>query len=306
MKFIGFTLITTTIASLGGCAMYDNAKKAQVEGVGTAQSAAIVYEFRAGDQMTIKHANSAPQKFASTATATDKVFAVMGMPSLEAAPPGSFNGAQLIQSTKEETIRYMSTDTASHGSTGKDLEVISLNAIGANIGGAGMALSLIGGSPKVDPRVALGFVICFMPAVEGQDMAAAVASCGAKVEAIFNKTVTEISRSYVLPNAEYRLGKIETPSGLKAAKVFTGRRGVLAAEGFAPLDRGGYPARIVAIPVGHETTSGSSSGALIDTMLFKSRGEVTSEQLAAALAKNLPKDTVFYLPDNERGPAAVY
>lgn len=123
---------------------------------------------------------------------------------------------------------------------------------------------------------------------------------------MFNKTVKEISKSYLLPNAEYRLGKIETPSGLKAAKVFTGRRGVLAAEGFAPLDRGGYPARIVAIAVGHETTNGSSSGALSDTMVFKTRGEVTSEQLAAALAKNLPKDTAFYLPDGERGPAAVY
>ena len=44
---------------------------------------------------------------------------------------------------------------------------------------------------------------------------------------LFNKTVTEISKSYVLPNAEYRLGKIETSSGLKAAKVFTGRRGLL-------------------------------------------------------------------------------
>ncbi|WP_095158247.1 hypothetical protein [Pseudomonas sp. Irchel 3E13] len=306
MKSICFSLIAAAMASLGGCATYDNAKMAQFEGVGTAQSAAIDYEFRASDQMTIKHANSAPQKFASTATATDKVFAVLGMPSLKAAPPGTFNSGQLIQSTREETIRYMSSDAASHSSTGKDLEAIGLNAIGGNVGGAGMALNLVGGSPKVDPRVTVGFVICFMPAVEGQDMAAAVAGCGAKVEAMFNKTMKEISKSYVLPNAEYRLGKIDTPAGLKAAKVFTGRRGVLAAEGFAPLDRGGFPARIVAIPVGHETTNGSSSGALIDTMLFKSRGEVTSEQLAAALAKNLPKDSAFYLPDRDRGPASVY
>lgn len=75
MKPIRFTLIAAAIASLSGCGLYDNPKKAQVEGVRTAQSAAIDYEFRAGDQMTIKHANSAPQKFASTATATDKVFA---------------------------------------------------------------------------------------------------------------------------------------------------------------------------------------------------------------------------------------
>ena len=150
IKFIGFSLIAAAIASLGGCALYENAKKAQVEGVGTAQSAAIDYEFRAGGQMTIKHANSAPQKFASTATATDKVFAVMDMPSLEAAPPGSFDG-QLNQSTREETVRYMSTDTASHVSTGKDLEAIGLNAIGGNVGCAGMALSLIGDSPKVAP-----------------------------------------------------------------------------------------------------------------------------------------------------------
>ncbi|WP_425929668.1 hypothetical protein [Pseudomonas sp. NyZ201] len=100
MEPIGFTLIVAAIASLGGCALYDNAKKAQVESVGTAQSAAIDYEFRAGDQMTIKHANSAPQKFASTATATDKVLAVMGMPSLKAAPPGSFNGGQYERSTR--------------------------------------------------------------------------------------------------------------------------------------------------------------------------------------------------------------
>lgn len=46
---------------------------------------------------------------------------------------------------------------------------------------------------------------------------------------MFNKTVTEISKSYVLPNTEYRLGKIETPPGLKAAKVFSGNRG------FSPL-----------------------------------------------------------------------
>lgn len=74
----------------------------------------------------------------------------------------------------------------------------------------------------------------------------------------------------------------------------------------ANVDPVGFPARIVAIPVGHETTNGSSYGALVDTMLFKSHSEVASEQLTAALAKNLPKDSAFYLPDRDRGPAAVY
>lgn len=122
-----------------------------------------------------------------------------------------------------------------------------------------------------------------MPKADGQDMAAAVAGCGAKEEAMLSKAVKEISKSYVLPNGEFRLGKIETPSGLKTAKVFTGHRGILAAEGFAPLNRGGYPARIVAIPVGHETTNESSSSALLDAMVLKTRGEVTSELSVAVV-----------------------
>lgn len=97
----------------------------------------------------------------------------------------------------------------------------------------------------------------------------------------------------MLPNAEYRLGMIETPSGLKATKVFNDRPGVLATEGFAPLDRSGYSVRIVAIPVGHEPTSGSSSGALVDTMLFKSRSQMTSEQLAAALEEPAEKHGIL-------------
>lgn len=306
MKSIGYTLIAAAIASLGGCATYDGAKKAQVDGLGMAQSASVQYEFRAADEMTIKHANSQPQKFASTATAPDKVFAVMGMPSLKAAPAGSFTGTQLRQSTKEETIRYMSTDSSRPSSTGKDLEAIGLNAIGGDVGGAGMVLSLVAGSPKFDPRITQGYVVCFMPKVDGQDMAAAVAGCGAKMEAMFAKTVVDVTKSYDLPNGQFRLGKIETTAGMKAAKVFMGHRGILAADGYAPVDRGGFPALIVAIPVGHETTNGSASGSLFDSMVLKTRGEVTSEQLATALSKNLPKDTAFYLPDSERGPSAFY
>lgn len=273
--------------------------------MGTVQSSSSKYEFRFADDIPINYANSRPQRFASTATATDKVFAVMGMPSLKKLPAGYFNTSKLRQSTKEEVIRYMSIGSTNEKSTGNDLATVGLNLMDGNLSVLGMVLDLVSSSPKYDPRVTLGFVVCFIPKVGDKDMASAVADCGDKMESMFTKTVLEISNSYDLPNGSYHQGKIKTPLGLKSAKVFLGHRGILAAEGYSPADRGGYPARIVAIPVGNETTNGSSLGAIFDSLMFKSRGEVTSEQLADALSKNLPADTVFYLPDSERGPVAV-
>ena len=299
MNYLGMPL-AVVIASTAGCAMHDRVSKAQSEGVGSAPVAGVEYEFRDSDVVTLKYANATPLQFRADATPVDKVFSVLGMPSLKVAPAGSYTANQLHTATAEQTKKYISSVATPAGRTGKDIEAIGLNAIGGNMGAAGMALSLVAGSPKYDPRVNLGFLVCFEHADQTASVTDAVSNCSKKMNAMFASAVTNVTKTINVQNGQFRTGSIETEAGVKTAKVFLGRRGVLASDGYAPADRGGYAARIVAIPINSETTS------VMDKVLFLDNGNVSAAEVASALSRSLPEGTAFYLPDQKSGPVGAY
>lgn len=300
MKIFGVTLIALAIANTAGCASVEKSNTSQRQGVDKASDAGVDYEYRASDVVTLKYANARPLTFSADATPADKVLSVMGMPSFKVAPAGSFTSNQLRTATAEQTRKYISAVAAPAGPNGKDFEAFGLNVVGGTAGATGMALSLLAGSPKYDPRVNLGYFVCFERVDQTADTSAAVSNCAKKMNLMFDATVTNVTKVISLENGQFRTGSVLTNAGEKTAKVFIGRRGVLAADGFAPSDRGGYASRIVAIPINSETTS------TMDKILFLDNGNVTPAEVAGALAKHLPDGSAFYLPDRVNGPVGVY
>ena len=97
---------------------------------------------------------------------------------------------------------------------------------------------------------------------------------------------------------QVRAGIVQACAVKKVGEIFVGTE-AFATDGYAPQDRGGYAARIVAIPIQQKLAGG------VGKMLGAELGEIGPVEWANLLIQRLPKDMAFYLPSGNQ-PVAVY
>lgn len=293
MKIIRLVALAAAVAAVAGCVSNDSESKPVPD------SALGTPRFTAWDGKTssLMFANEEPLRFASNVPAADKLFAVFGMPSLSGVKAGGIRNPYLRQATKEQVLDAIRPATDSKAGYNNDGSLIAYNLIGGGIGAAGTAITVLGDA-TFDPRTKLGFAYCFEKKAETVDLNDAVRKCGDKVNGMVNSLFQPTTRLLNIGFGQVRAGIVQTGSISKVGEIFIGT-GVYATDGYAPQDRGGYPARIVAIPIQQKLAGGV--GKLIGAEL----GEIGPVEFAQLLKQRLPKDMAFYLPNGDQ-PIAVY
>lgn len=294
MKTVRLAAIAVVVASATGCATQGQ----DLKPVAASELTAPAFRPWKTENPTLKIANEKPLQFAPNATAADKLFAVLGMPSFAQIGPGGVRNAYLQQASPDQVKQAISATARPSAGYNNDGSMIAFNAIGGGVGAAGLALTVLGDS-GFDPRTKMGYMFCFEKKSETRSLEDAGARCASKLNDVVNATLQPTVRLQRLDFGQVRNGYVDTPMGKKLGEIFIGTKGGYAVDGYAPVDRGGYPARLVAIPFYSEVGSGVSK------MVGATIGEVSAADFAAALRAHLPKDMAFYLPDGQN-PAAVY
>ncbi len=235
--------------------------------------------------------------FATDATASDKVFSVLGLPNFRTISAKGIDIGFMETATKEQIENVISSVARKQSGSSGDLSTLSFTALGGGLGAAGLAFSVLDGGVR-DPRTRFGYFVCFEKKAEASDLVEATRICSAKLNKMLTDTMVETTKVRDMEYAQYRKGYV-IDGQRKAVEFYLWKVRVYAAEGFAPADRGGYASWIVAVPFSHVLASGVGkwTGAEV--------GELDAAATARVLGKNRPADTVFYLPDGEK-PAAVY
>lgn len=237
---------------------------------------------------TFAHANAAPQDLSAVKTDTLKVLSLLGYPSMQALPMGTFSNARADTTTANEVAIYLagnapapSDPSASHAS---DLFVSAglagdIAPLGAVVG----ALASNSAYETRDPRAEESTVLCFKPVAE-HDPSSALASC-------MQDITTHITSSFTMQEplflfANYLQYKVSFP--LSSGATAINRLGVYRhmsdyALGFAPVDRGGYKAHMFKVSL---LTIYDRSD---DAVLYR------AEDLGAVFAKNKPDSLVYLL-----------
>ena len=295
MKSVGLVASAIAVASLVGCAGQNPATNPNAPAVAPAPLALKVWE---GTDNAVQFANAKPLQFATDATAADKVFSVLGMPSFRAVRAGAFSIHAVQKTSAEQTQQNISSVAKQAPANRNVAEMAAFNALGGDVGAAGLALTVLGDA-SFDPRTEIGTFVCFERKSEAKDTASAVQSCGKKLLSMFERTFNPIRADEKSLTARRFIGPIATQSGEKLAQAYVNTDGVFVGDGYAPVDRGAYPAIVVAI----------GFNALVAEGFGKSMGWVVGDvgpvELGKAMGKNLPRDSAFFLP-NRDSPIAFY
>jgi hypothetical protein len=294
MKTVRLAAIAVVVASATGCATQGQ----DLKPVAASELTTPVFRPWKTENPTLKIANEKPLQFAPNATAADKLFAVLGMPSFAQIGPGGVRNAYLQQASPDQVKQAISATARPSAGYNNDGSMIAFNAIGGGVGAAGLALTVLGDN-GFDPRTKMGFMFCFEKKSDTSTLEEAGVRCASKLNDVVNATLQPTVRVQKLDFAQVRDGFVKTPTGSKLGEIFIGTKGGYLVDGYAPVDRGGYPARLVAIPFYSEVGSG------VGKMIGANLGEVNAADFAAALREHLPKDMAFYLPDGTN-PAAAY
>lgn len=295
MKYLGLVASAIAVASLVGCAGQNPATNPNAPAVSPAPLALKVWE---GTDNAVQFANARPLQFATDATAADKVFSVLGMPSFRAVRAGAFSIHAVQKTSAEQTQQNISSVAKQAPANRNVAEMAAFNALGGNVGAAGLALTVLGDN-SFDPRTEIGTFVCFERKSEVKDTASAVQSCGRKLLSMIERTFNPIRADEKSLTARRFIGPVATPSGEKLAQAYVNTDGVFVGDGYAPVDRGAYPATVVAIGINALVAEGfgKSMGWVV--------GDVGPVDLGKAMGKNLPRDSAFFLP-NRDAPIAFY
>ena len=293
MKFSRLVASAAAVAAVAGCATNSTESKPVPD------SALVAPHFKAWDGKTssLMFANEEPLRFSSSVPDADKLFAVFGMPSLSTVKANGIRNPYLRQATKEQVLGAIHPATSPKAGYNDDGSLIAYNLIGGGIGAAGTAITVLGDA-TFDPRTKLGFAYCFGKITETVDLNDAVQKCGEKVTGMVNGLFQPTTRVLNIGFGQVRAGIIRSGPVSKVGEIFIGT-GAYATDGYAPQDRGGYPARIVAIPIQQKLASG------VGKMIGAELGEIGPVEWAELLKQQLPKDMAFYLPNGDQ-PVAAY
>ncbi|ONN71142.1 hypothetical protein [Pseudomonas oryzihabitans] len=293
MKFSRLVASAAAVAAVAGCATNSKESKSVPD------SALVAPHFKAWDDKTssLMFANEEPLRFSSNVSAADKLFAVLGMPSLSTVKEKGIRNPYLRQATREQVLDAIRPATSPKAGYNNDGSLIAYNLIGGGIGAAGTAITVLGDA-TFDPRTKLGFAYCFGKKTETVDLNDAVQKCGEKVTGMVNGLFQPTTRVLDIGFGQVRAGSVQAGAVKKVGEIFIGTE-AFATDGYAPQDRGGYAARIVAIPIQQKIAGG------VGKMLGAELGEIGPVEWADLLKHRLPKDMAFYLPNGDQ-PVAVY
>jgi len=293
MKIVRLVALAAAVAAVTGCASNGTGSKPVPD------SELVAPHFKAwdGKSSSLMYANEEPLRFSSNVSAADKLFAVFGMPSLSTVKANGIRNPYLRQATKEQVLDAIRPATSPKAGYNNDGSILAYGLIGGGIGAAGTAITVLGDA-TFDPRTKLGFAYCFGKRSETVDLNDAVQKCGEKVTSMVNSLFRPTTRVLKIGFGQVRAGIVQSEAVSKVGEIFIGTE-AYATDGYAPQDRGGYPARIVAIPI--EQKLAGSVGKMIGTEL----GEIGPVEWAELLKQQLPKDMAFYLPNGDQ-PVAVY
>ncbi len=236
---------------------------------------------------TFAYANASPQDLDSTESETFKVLALLGFPSMKTFPFAKFNNALADTSSAQSVASYLAGNDPARGEGGKaqasDFFVSA--GLAGDISPVGAVAGVVASDRSWetgDPRVAYSTVLCFKP-VTDFDPAGALASCYKDVDAHIGSAFTMREPQYEF--ARHLMYKVNLPlSNGKTAinDIAVARYGAGYAEGYAPVDRGGFKAHMIKMRL--LTIYDRSDKAV----------HYRAEELVAALSKGKP-DSLVYL-----------
>ncbi len=295
MKYVEIVFAATVVGALVGCAGQPAALDPDAKAVTPAPLALKVWP---GSDNAVQFANEKPLQFSADATAAEKVFSVLGMPSFQAVRAGAFSIQAVQKTSAEQTQQNISSIARQAPANRNAAELAAFNALGGNVGAAGLAVTVLGSS-SFDPRTEIGTFVCFEPKSGTKDFAAAVQSCGNKLLGMVERTFEPIRADEKSTTARRFIGPVATETGKKIAQLYVNTEGVFVGDGYAPVDRGAYPATVVAI--GFDALVAEGFGKRMGWVV----GDVGPVDLGNALGRNLPRNTAFFLPNRET-PIAFY
>lgn len=281
------------VASVSGCASTPEAERP----IPTSQIKAPEVSYYKESVSSLHYANAKPLIFAPDATASDKVFSVLGLPTFKAVSAKGVSATFMEQAIKEQVEQAISPVARQQSGSPGDLSRLSFTALGGGVGAAGLAFTMLDGGVR-DPRTTFGYFVCFERKSEASNLTEATHICSTKLNKMLTDTMVKTTKVQEMEYAQHRKGYV-TDGQRKTVEFDLWKVRVYAAEGFAPADRGGYESWIVAVPFSQNFASG------IGKWIGAETGELDAAAAAKALGTHRPKDTVFYLPDGET-PAAVY
>lgn len=292
MKITRQVALIVMVAAVSGCA--SNGASTPV------QRAAVPFPSTNHDVGTrpaasINFANEAPLKFAAGINPAQKVFSVLGLPSLDLIPAKKLNNSYFQDASREQVAQSLAGTVKPKVNGNGALTTIAATAIGGGLGNAALAFSMLDGK-GFDPRVENGYAVCFEPKSNTPSVKVAAQRCGTKIHDMVASSFAKVFKVSNLPNSQRVIGEVQVNGQLKVGELYIGKVGGTVGEGYAPEDKGGFAAYIVAIPFRQEVKG---------TGWVSADGELGAEQMATALAPSKPSDMVFFLP-NKNNPIGVY
>lgn len=148
-----------------------------------------------------------------------QVFSVLGMPSFRAVRAGAFSIHAVQKTSAEQTEQNISSVAKQAPANRNVAEMAAFNALGGNVGAAGLALTVLGDN-SFDTGTEIGTFVCFERRSEVKDTASAVQSCGKKLMSMIGRTFNPIRADEKSLTARRFIGPVATPSGEKLAQAY--------------------------------------------------------------------------------------
>ncbi|AXA67746.1 hypothetical protein [Pseudomonas oryzihabitans] len=232
MKYFRLVASATAVAAVAGCATSSTVVKPVPD------SALIALHFKAWDDKTssLMFANEESLRFSSNVSAADKLFAVLGMPSLSTVKEKGIRNSYLRQATREQVLDAIRPAASPKAGRNNDGSLIAYTLIGGGMEAAGTSITVLGDA-TFDPRTKLGFAYCFGKKTETVDLNDAVQKCGKKVTGLVNRLFQPTTRVLNIGFGEVRAGIVLPGAFSKVGEIFIGTE-AYATDGYAPQDRG--------------------------------------------------------------------
>lgn len=200
------------------------------------------YGFEVKNQSTLSLVNQAPLQFTEETSTTDQILLSAGLPTLKQIPLGRLSSSEIDNSTRKEGF-----DNA-HTAASLAMDVSSGVTNAATAGALGAVNFLLAPTDN-DPRMS-NSAYCFVPREQYPDQKAAYRRCvmdiQADLHAATNTTGARISSTgtqLLIDDSVCKNGQTQCFTvAMSTAKT-------LATTGYAPANKGGYPAYIFRVSI---------------------------------------------------------
>lgn len=126
MKYVEIVFAATVVGALVGCAGQPAALDPNAKAVTPAPLALKVWP---GSDNAVQFANEKPLQFSADATAAEKIFSVLGMPSFQAVRAGAFSIQAVQKTSAEQTQQNISSVARQAPANRNAAELAAFNAL---------------------------------------------------------------------------------------------------------------------------------------------------------------------------------